>query len=65
MSQPLPPPPSGNPLAWAMQNPEALGAYLAAVYRLSRLRIVVDNAGVKTSYGLKDATEDCVIEIKV
>lgn len=61
----LEPPPSSGFFMWVTSSPTQVYAYLQAVYRLSRLRIVVRSpTGIRT-YGLKDADQNAVIEIDV
>lgn len=64
-SAPLPAPPADSLLAWVIQSPQEVAAYLATVRALRKLEIVVTQSGVTRKFPVLLGGENAVVSINL
>jgi hypothetical protein len=60
---PLPPPPKGNFLEWALKHPDHLEAYFERLVQLSKLEVFVKTAGGTIRVPVEFSKENATVEI--
>jgi len=62
---PLPAPPSDSLLAWVIQHPAEVAAYLATVRALGRLEVIVTQSGATKKFPVLFSGENAVVSLNL